>query len=149
MSWIPEPKNFNHVTAVGCLSTEPKIFTISEGFVKTIFNIAYNNYRTDAKGQRTKKASFFECQLFGKTAQTAYDHLSKGRRILIDGFMSQDNFEDKDGKPCSRIYINVEHFQFMDAKNKGNVESGNKNEDIVPEEFSDQEGVFDALGAKS
>jgi len=58
---------------------------------------------------------FHNIVAFGKTAETMANFLHKGSKILIEGQLTQSNYE-KDGQKRSSTDINVDRFEFLDSK---------------------------------
>lgn len=54
--------------------------------------------------------SFFDIVAFGKTAQLLNDYCGKGSKVLIEGNLKQDRFQDKEGNNRS---VRIE---FLDSK---------------------------------
>lgn len=83
----------------------------------TMFSVAVN--RT-FKNKETNKydVDYFNCVVFGKTAEVIGNNFSKGDKILIEGEMRQDKWKDKDGteKSAWRLYVNG--FDFVEYKPK-------------------------------
>ncbi|MTV20905.1 single-stranded DNA-binding protein [Staphylococcus delphini] len=67
--------------------------------------------------------SFFEIVAFGKTAELLNNYCGKGSKILIEGNLKQDRFEDKNGNNRSVIRVIANRIEFLD--NKSNNQSNN------------------------
>jgi single-strand DNA-binding protein len=95
-----------------------------------------------------KYTSFFDCVMFGKTAETVANHSGKGRKVLVEGRIKQERWE-KDGNPRSAVRIIVDHVEFLDYKeNKDNNGGGQPssspgpNDDDAPIDISDDDLPF-------
>lgn len=69
---------------------------------------------------------FHNFVVFGKTAETMANHLHKGSKILIEGQLTQSNYE-KDGQKRSSTDINVDRFEFLDSKKDEPQQAPRKN----------------------
>lgn len=69
---------------------------------------------------------FHNFVVFGKTAETMANHLHKGSKILIEGQLTQSNYE-KDGQKRSSTDINVDRFEFLDSKKDSDTQPPRKN----------------------
>jgi single-strand DNA-binding protein len=70
-------------------------------------------------GEWKNETSFFDFQLFGKSAETATKWAKKGKQIAIKGEIRQDRWE-QDGQPRSKVYIVCEKIQpLSDPKGSG------------------------------
>ncbi|MDM8326528.1 single-stranded DNA-binding protein [Staphylococcus felis] len=77
----------------------------------TNFSIAVDNpYKKD-------DTSFFEIVTFGKTAELLNNYCGKGSKILIEGNLKQDRFEDKNGNNRSVVRVIANRIEFLDNKN--------------------------------
>lgn len=60
--------------------------------------------------------SFFDIVAFGKTAQLLTDYCGKGSKILIEGNLKQDRFQDKEGHNRSAVRVIANRIEFLDSK---------------------------------
>lgn len=103
--------NYNKTIMIGHITRDIETKQIPSG--KTVGNtaIAVNNGFGDKK-----EVCFMECELWGKTAETAAQYLRKGAAVLFEGYIKQDTWE-KDGKKQSRHKLVVNSMSFMSGKN--------------------------------
>lgn len=74
---------------------------------------------------KEKSADFFNLTAWEKTAEIMEKYLKKGSKILVDGRLQFNQYEDKDGTKKSSVDVIVDSFEFMDAKSQGDKSSGN------------------------
>ncbi|MFI8612248.1 single-stranded DNA-binding protein [Staphylococcus capitis] len=60
--------------------------------------------------------SFFDIVAFGKTAQLLNNYCGKGSKILIEGNLKQDRFQDKEGRNRSVVRVIANRIEFLDSK---------------------------------
>ncbi|MBC3105711.1 single-stranded DNA-binding protein [Staphylococcus haemolyticus] len=60
--------------------------------------------------------SFFDIVAFGKTAQLLNNYCGKGSKILIEGNLKQDRFQDKEGNNRSVVRVIANRIEFLDSK---------------------------------
>ena len=74
-----------------------------------------------SSGQPIQKddTSFFDIAAFGKTAQLVTDYCGKGSKILIEGNLKQDRFQDKEGNNRSVVRVIANRIEFLDSKGSG------------------------------
>lgn len=65
------------------------------------------------------EADFFNLVAFNKRAEFLEKYFEKGSRILVEGYLRTDNYEDKEGVKRSRTEIIVDQIEFADSKRKG------------------------------
>lgn len=80
-----------------------------------------------ARNERQKgedKPHYYNCVAFGRKAEVINEYFSKGSRIMIDGKLKMNQWEDKEGRKRTDFEITVEDFDFVDRKkeNQGNQE---------------------------
>ncbi|MBF9296063.1 single-stranded DNA-binding protein, partial [Staphylococcus epidermidis] len=68
--------------------------------------------------------SFFDIVAFGKTAQLLNDYCGKGSKVLIEGNLKQDRFQDKEGNNRSVVRVIANRIEFLD--NKGSNQQNNQ-----------------------
>ena len=64
--------------------------------------------------------SFFDIVAFGKTAQLLNNYCGKGSKILIEGNLKQDRFQDKEGNNRSVVRVIANRIEFLDSKGSNN-----------------------------
>lgn len=107
----------NKIIIVGRLTKDPENKTTSIAITK--FSIAVN----DGKD----KASFFNIVTFNKSAENCLKYLKKGSQVIIDGKLSQNRWQDKEGKNKSSVEIIGNNVQFIGGKSdSGQNLSANK-----------------------
>ncbi|KFE41941.1 single-stranded DNA-binding protein [Staphylococcus agnetis] len=65
-------------------------------------------------------ASFFDIVAFGKTAELLNNYCGKGSKILIEGNLKQDRFQDKQGNNRSAVLVIANRVEFLDNKGQSN-----------------------------
>lgn len=60
--------------------------------------------------------SFFDIVAFGKTAELLNNYCGKGSKILIEGNLKQDRFQDKEGHNRSVVRVIANRIEFLDSK---------------------------------
>ena len=105
----------NKVCIIGTLTRDPETrFTTSGAGICTV-SIAYNKHYTQ-NGEKKEKVSYFECEAWNKTGELIQSHFHKGHKIGITGELSQDRWDDTDGKKHSKVKIIIENIDFLQGK---------------------------------
>ncbi|MCG7817982.1 single-stranded DNA-binding protein [Staphylococcus epidermidis] len=60
--------------------------------------------------------SFFDIVAFGKTAELLNNYCGKGSKVLIEGNLKQDRFQDKEGNNRSVVRVIASRIEFLDSK---------------------------------
>ena len=126
--------DLNNVNLIGRLTREAELRYSSGGMGICKFSIAVN--RSVKKNDKwSDEASFFDCAMFGKMAESLKQYLTKGQQVCISGELVQNRWE-KDGKQMNRVEINVNHVQLIGEK----PERQNADLPNTPENFVDDYG---------
>ena len=106
----------NRVIVMGNMTRDPVLSYTPSNAAVCSFGLAVNERRKAADGSSIEEAHFFECTAFGKTAEVINQHLSKGRKVLVDGKLRYQSWADKEGRKRSKVDILVSSFEFMDSR---------------------------------
>ena len=110
--------DINKVIIIGRLTRDIEIKTTNNGGFVGKFSLASN--RKEKSGDTwTEKPGFFDCVVFGKSAEILKQYTRKGSKLCVDGSLRWSSWEGTDGKKQSKVEIHVEGFQFLDAKPQG------------------------------
>ena len=125
-------RSINQVILLGRLTRDPEQRTTASGKNVVSFSIAVDRQSQD------DQADFFNITACDKLGDLVMQYLSKGRRVLIQGRLRQDSWEDKDtGKRQSRIEVTASDVTFLDGPNGDNSGSvapkTTKKEEVVTE----------------
>ena len=124
-------KSINQVILMGRLTRDPELRTTTTGKSVVNFSLAVD------KGGQDAGADFFEIVAWEKLAELVAQYLSKGRRCLVQGRLSQRQWE-QDGQKRSRIEVMANDVTFLDGPT-GNSEgaSASANQPTSPEPKAD------------
>jgi single-strand DNA-binding protein len=81
--------------------------------------LAVNGRQRDELGNWVDKPNFFDVKVFGNQAEMLSQHLSKGRRVGIDGRLDWSSWEAQDGTKRSKVEIVAFQVQFLDSRADG------------------------------
>jgi len=124
-------RSINQVILMGRLSRDPEQRTTTSGRTVVSFSIAVDRQTQD------DQADFFDVTAWEKLGELVMQYLSKGRRVLVQGRLRQDSWEDKEtGKRRSRIEVVASDVTFLDGPS-GDTASSTANistkEEVVTE----------------
>jgi single-strand DNA-binding protein len=123
--------DINRVTIVGRLTRDPELRQLPGGTSVLQLGVAVNGRQRDDAGNWTDKPNFFDVKVFGNQADMLANHLSKGRRIGVDGRLDWSSWEAQDGGKRSKVEIVAQSVQFLDSRNDGGDAGGGGNQ-FVP-----------------
>jgi single-strand DNA-binding protein len=114
--------DLNRVILVGRLTRDPELKHLPSGTPVLEMGVAVNGRQQDEAGNWVDKPNFFDVKVFGNQAEMLSQHLSKGRRIGIDGRLDWRSWEAQDGGKRSKVDIVAQNVQFLDSRQ--DAESG-------------------------
>lgn len=104
----------NKIILLGNLTRDPELSATSGGKDYCNFSIAVNReYGGDG-------CDFFECVAFGSTADTIAKYFKKGKKILVEGRVKIDNYENNEGPKRRSWKVIVAKFYFVTASGGDN-----------------------------
>jgi single-strand DNA-binding protein len=134
-------KSINQVILMGRLTRDPEQRTTTTGKTIASFSIAVD------RGGQDDAADFFDVTAWEKLGELVMQYLGKGRRVLVQGRLRQDSWDDKEtGKKRSRVEVTATDVTFLDGPNGGDGASENsaprtnarKTDDVVIEDIEDK-----------
>ena len=103
----------NKVILVGNLTKDPDVRATQSGKSVARVGIAVNQGYGDKQN-----TDFFNLIAWEKTADLMNKYLHKGSKILVEGRLKNNNYEDNKGVKHYAVDVIVETFEFMDSKKK-------------------------------
>jgi len=100
--------NYNKVILAGNLT---KDITLSYTANETA--VAASGIAVNRKWKDKEEVMFLDIVCFGKQAETLSKYCSKGSPILLEGRLTLDQWQDKNGNNRSKHKMVVESFQFL------------------------------------
>lgn len=103
--------DLNVVALVGRLTRESELRYTNGGAAVCRFSLAVN--RRKRSGDKWEdEVSYFDCAMFGKSAESMNQYLEKGRQVSIVGELRQNRWE-QDGQSRSKVEIFVNSLQLL------------------------------------
>src|SRR6218665_1887400 len=138
-------RSINQVILMGRLTRDPEQRTTTTGKTIASFSIAVD------RGGQEDAADFFNVTAWEKLGDLVMQYVTKGRRVLVQGRLRQDTWDDKEtGKKQSRIEVVATDVTFLDGPNGGEGGSSapaadpssssrsNNSKDVVIEDIDDK-----------
>jgi len=111
---------FNKVILIGNLTRDVELRYSGSGSAIAKFGLAVNRQWKDRNsGEKREEVCYIDINIFGRSAEIANQHLGKGRRVLIEGRLVFEQWQDQNGQKRSRHSVSAESFQFLDARGEG------------------------------
>ena len=104
----------NKVILMGRLTRDPEVrYGGQSNSAIARFSIAVDR-RFKRDGQPT--ADFFDCTAFGKLGEFVERYLHKGTKIVLDGEIQNNNYQNKEGQMVYGIRIIANQIEFAESK---------------------------------
>lgn len=107
-------KSINQVILMGNLTRDPELRTTPGGQSVCSFGLAINRSWQDQGGQPQEAVDFFDVTAWGKLGELVNQYLSKGRKCLVQGRLSQRSWE-KDGQKHNKVEVVASDVTFLDG----------------------------------
>lgn len=101
----------NKITLLGRLTKDVELKMIGDRPLAE-FSLAVNRKYKNAQGER--ETDFFNCKLWGKTAETLQQHTMKGQQLLVSGRVENRTFVNQEGQNVKFTEVIVEEFDFVE-----------------------------------
>lgn len=106
----------NTVALIGRLGSTPQLRYTQNGTAVATCSIAVPRRRN------RDEVDWIDLTFWGKTAEIASQHLTKGRQIGVTGRLLQERWETQEGEKRSRVVVVVDELTFVGSRPDG--ESG-------------------------
>ena len=87
----------NKVILVGNLGRDAELRYTPGGAAVATLSLATTEVWNDKGGQRQEKTEWHRVVLWGKTAESLADYLTKGKQLYVEGRLQTRQWDDKDG----------------------------------------------------
>ena len=105
---------FNKVILVGNLTRDIELRYSQSGKAIGKTGIATSRKFT-SNGEKKEEVCFVDVTFFGKSAEVANQYLRKGSKVLIEGRLNFEQWE-QDGQKRSKHSVTVENMQMLDSR---------------------------------
>lgn len=104
----------NKIILHGRLTKDPELRQVGTDKLSLCnFTVAVD--RPYSKGET--KADFIKCQAWRQTADFIGKYFSKGKLIIVEGMLTNNNYEDKNGVKHYSYVVGVQNVSFGESKN--------------------------------
>lgn len=142
-------KSLNKVQLIGNLTKDPELKYTPTGMAVVNFTVATNRSWTTDQGEKKDEADFTRVIAWNKLAEICGQLLKKGRKVYVEGRLSNRSYQDKDGQTKYVTEVVINDMILLDSKpagdNAGPETSSGQDEFNVPDEVP----VVEELKSKS
>jgi single-strand DNA-binding protein len=97
--------SLNRVIITGNLTADPEVKYLPSGTAVAKVRVAVNNNYKDKSGEWKEETCFVDVDVWGARAERINETCKKGSKVLIDGSLREDTWEDREGNKRSKIKI--------------------------------------------
>lgn len=106
----------NSVRLLGNVGMDPQVITFESGNKLAKFSMATNERRKDAEGQYQDITTWHNLVIWGKGADIIQTYIKKGDKLAIEGKITYNKYEDKEGVQRTSTEIVVNDFTMLGGK---------------------------------
>lgn len=107
---------YNKVIMMGNLTRDVELRYLPSGSALATIGLASNRKYKKQDGSPGEEVCFVDVKLFGRSAEVANQYLHKGSKVLIEGRLSLETWNDQNGAKRSKHTITAESMQMLDSK---------------------------------
>jgi len=108
----------NSVKLIGRLGQDPEVKTLDKGNKIAKFSLATSESYTGKDGSKQEQTQWHNIVVWGNLAVICEKYLKKGKEIAIDGRLTYNNWEDKNGTKHTSSEIVVNELLFVGQNDK-------------------------------
>lgn len=105
--------SFNKVILVGNLGRDPELRYTPQGLAVCDFSMATNERKKDKQGEYQDVPTWFKVTLWRNQAENATKYLKKGSPVYIEGRLSQEEWQDRDGNTRFTLAVQGTEMHFL------------------------------------
>ena len=130
----------NKVILVGNLGRDAELRYTPGGAAVATLNLATTEVFKDREGQKKEDTQWHRVILWGKTAETLQDYLTKGKQIYVEGKLQTRKWKDKDGNDKYTTEVRGDRVVLLSGGGRGDGmgrgEGGGGRSSSAADEFS-------------
>ena len=104
----------NKVILHGRLTADPELSQTTSGISSCKFSVAVDRGYKSANGE--KQTDFIRCQAWRQTAEFVSRYFSKGKLIIVEGSLQNNNYTDNNGVKHYSMDVRVDNVSFGESK---------------------------------
>lgn len=108
---------YNRVVLMGNLTRDPQAKQIQSGTPVAELGLAVNASYRNREGEVVDKACFVDITAWGRQAEACAQYLAKGARVLVEGRLELDQWENGDGQRRSKLRVRADRILFLGSSN--------------------------------
>ena len=111
----------NSVQLVGNIGEEPVVKYFDSGRAKARFSMATNEVYRDRDGNKQTHVEWHRIDAWDNIAKLIEQFCHKGTKIIVEGKMRTESYQDKEGRTIYKTFVLAEEFLLL-SPNPGQEE---------------------------
>jgi single-strand DNA-binding protein len=116
----------NKAILVGNLGRDAEMRFTAGGTPVATVSLATTEKFTDKEGQKREDTQWHRIVIWGKTAQSLHEYLTKGKQIYVEGRIQTREWTDKEGKAVKTTEIRADRIVLLGGGGGGGGERGSR-----------------------
>lgn len=108
----------------GHLGKDPEVRYTNSGKAVVRVDMALLDKWRNKEGEQKEETTWVTIELWGRTAETFAEKLSKGTNVFIAGKLKEEKWEDKNGNKREKLKVVCDRWQFGSNPYRQNSDSG-------------------------
>ena len=109
--------SLNKVMLIGNLGKDPEVRHSKDGSAIASFTIATSeSWKDKTTGEKKERTEWHNLSAFGKVAEIVGQYLKKGTTVYVEGRITTEKWQDKDGKDRYTTKIIVNEMKMLGGK---------------------------------
>lgn len=142
-------KSLNKVQLIGNITKDPELKYTGTGTAVCTFTIATNRSWTTDTGDKKDEADFTRVVAWQKLAEICGKLLKKGRKVYVEGRLSNRSYQDKDGQTKYISEVVISDMILLDSKGVGSENASGEEIFEVPDNLDEINQEIESKPAKS
>ncbi len=111
--------DFNRVLMLGRLTRDPELQHLPNGTAKCSLRLATGRKWKDRSGETNEETCYVDVATWARQAENCKQYLRKGSQVFLEGRLSYQEWEGKDGSRRSKHEVVADRVQFLDKPDGG------------------------------
>lgn len=105
--------SYNRVILIGSLGRDAELRYTPGGAAVASLSLATTETWNDKAGQRQQRTDWHRIVLWGKAAESLGQYLIKGKQIAVEGKLTTNQWQDKDGHKRTTIEVRADRLVLL------------------------------------
>ncbi len=122
--------SYNKITIIGHLGRNPETREY-QGRKVTNFSVAVNDNYTKTDGTKVERTQWFRVSFWGNTAEVAEKYLKQGDQVFVEGRLSTQEYQDREGKTRTSLEISGQQLTLLGSASSAtgtNIQNNTSND---------------------